>query len=234
MIERASRGTLFLDEIGDLEPTSQVKLLRLLQEREYYPLGSDIRKISDARIVVATNRPLEDLIKDPQFRQDLYFRLRTHHIDLPPLRERRGDIPLLLDAFIQEAATQLNRPAPGYTQELIDLLSAYHFPGNIRELESMVIDAVSRTIADTLDIEIFRQAIGEFKPLPAGEAGEMSTVKGRLDDLLDVESPTLKEMNQLLIDKALDRSEGNQTSAARLLGISRQALNKRLKRAEDD
>ncbi len=232
LIEQASKGTLFLDEIGDLEQQSQVKLLRLLQEREYYPLGSDVRKVTDARVVVATNRPLEEMLREGRFRRDLYYRLRTHHLHLPPLRERRGDLPLLLDAFAGEAARQLKRAAPVCDQEVISLLKRYDFPGNVRELESIVIDAVSRATNGNLSAELLRQcmttsaAFAEAPEVP-GERDDLS-----LESYLEEEFPTLKEMNEILIEKALQRTDGNQTSAAKLLGISRQALNKRLKRGD--
>lgn len=241
LIEQAAKGTLFLDEIGDLEQTSQVKLLRLLQEREYYPLGADVRKVTDARVVVATNRSLEELIRDEQFRQDLYYRLRTHHLHLPPLRERQDDLVLLLDSFIQEAARQLQKEPPDYPDELLELLRSYSFPGNIRELESMVYDAVSRSTSESLDLDLFRQHMGatiQAAKRPPEQADDQPAADGDLlsQDLQiirDDDFPTIREMNEILIEKALDRTDGNQTNAAKLLGISRQALNKRLKRAED-
>jgi DNA-binding NtrC family response regulator len=237
MIEQASKGTLFLDEIGDLGPASQQKLLRLLQEREYYPLGSDIRKVTDARILVATNRPLEQMIKEQRFRQDLYYRLRTHQVHLPPLRERRKDLPLLLEHFLREAARQLGKPAPACPREVLELLGRYAFPGNVRELEALVLDAASRATGPALEVAFFRHIV-EGAPAPGGEreASPESALAADLAALPERGFPTLREMNQLLIEKALARASGNQTSAARLLGISRQALNKRLKRggATDD
>ena len=135
LAEKASGGTLFLDEIGDLSPASQVKLLRFLQEGEFFPLGSDVAKRSDARIVVATNQELETLRDAGTFRKDLYYRLRIHHVHIPPLRERTEDLPLLLNHFLEKAAKMLGKKQPTPPKELITLLGAYHFPGNIRELE---------------------------------------------------------------------------------------------------
>ncbi|MGD8472205.1 MAG: sigma-54 dependent transcriptional regulator, partial [Desulfobacteraceae bacterium] len=143
LIERATGGTLFLDEIGDLSTASQVKLLRLLQEGEFFPLGSDVAKRSDARIVVATNQDLDKLQSSGQFRKDLYYRLGDHQIHIPPLRRRREDLALLVDHFLEKASKVLDKKKPTPPVELVTLLSTYHFPGNIRELESMIFDAVS-------------------------------------------------------------------------------------------
>ena len=112
LIERATGGTIFLDEIGDLPGASQIKLLRVLQDREYFPLGSDQPRSVDARVVVATNRELKQLANDGQIRQDLYYRLRTHHVHIPPLRERLDDVPLLLDRYVEEAAREFGKPEP--------------------------------------------------------------------------------------------------------------------------
>ncbi len=226
-IAQAAGGTLFLDEIGDLSETSQVKLLRLLQEKQYFPLGSDIPKQSDARVIVATNRDLLQLIATDSFRKDLYFRLRTHHIHIPPLRERLEDIPDLLDHFIEAAATSLIKNLPSYPRELVTLLSAYHFPGNVRELQSMVFDAVARHRTGKLSLDSFRETIQhdqELHPLvlPADDAAAILLTKlfGRF--------PSLREAEDHLVAEAVRLSDNNQGIAASLLGISRQALNKRL------
>ncbi len=143
LVEEASGGMLLLDEIGDLAPDSQVKLLRLLQEHEYFPVGSDLPKISDARVIVITNKDLQALQKSGRFRKDLYYRLCAHSIHIPPLRERLDDLSLLVDYFLEEASHSLGKKKPTPHEELITLLSNYHFPGNIRELQSMIYDAVS-------------------------------------------------------------------------------------------
>ena len=160
LIEQASGGMLFLDEIGDLKIDSQVKLLRLLEEGKYYPLGADIPKRADAKIIVATNRDVESLIETEQFRKDLYYRLQAHHIHVPPLRERRDDIPILLDYFLEEAAEAFGKKKPTPPKELLTLLSTYHFPGNIRELEGMVFDAVGRHRSGVLSTDSFKDKIG--------------------------------------------------------------------------
>ncbi|GAB6098038.1 sigma-54 dependent transcriptional regulator [Desulfatiferula olefinivorans] len=231
LIESAGSGTLFLDEIGDLSPASQVKLLRLIQNGEYYPVGSDTPKHSPARIVCSTHQDLLKKEKEGDYRKDLYYRLHTHHVHLPPLRERKDDIPLLLDHFMHLAAAETGRTVPARPRELIALLSAFHFPGNIRQLKAMVFDAVSTHGRGTLSMETFKKNMGlnrrttpsgppEAEPAAGSDANPFST----LDEL-----PTLSESSAMLIREAMARSGGNQTLAARLLGISQPALSKRLK-----
>lgn len=228
LITQAAEGTLFLDEIGDLSELSQVKLLRLLQEQEYYPVGSDIPQVSDARIVAATNRDLREMTAAKTFRNDLYFRLCSHQVMIPPLRERGEDIPLLLDFFLNAAAQMFRKSTPSYPRELVTLLASYDFPGNVRELKSMVFDAVARHISGTLSMDRFREVIGS-QPLPSGNESLLSE---RLNEWL-LESrgrfPRIREVEDLLIDVAMKLARGNQGVAASLLGITRQTLNKRLK-----
>ncbi|MBI2412589.1 MAG: sigma-54-dependent Fis family transcriptional regulator [Deltaproteobacteria bacterium] len=226
LIAQAAGGTLFLDEIGDTSESSQVKLLRLLQEQKYYPLGSDVPKGSDVRIVVATNRDLQKLIADGKFRKDLYYRLRAHQVQIPPLRERAGDIALLLNSFLADAAAEMGKRKPTAPPELATLMSTYHFPGNVRELQAMVYDAVARHKGGVLSMESFKDIIGyerAFKET-AVHASEEQAPFGP-DGF-----PTLKEMEERLITRALEISNGNQGIAASLLGLTRQALNKRLNR----
>ena len=232
LIERASGGTLFLDEIGDLGTEAQLKLLRLLEDGQYYRLGDDTPRTSEARTVVATNRTIESLMTDGTFRDDLYFRLRTHHVHLPPLHERKEDIPLLVTHFLKRAAEGLGKKTPVPPPELFTLLSTYHFPGNIRELEGMVRDAVSKHKGGVLSTASFRQEIDEQTSVLHGGALPGAGEVGFAEALASARSlPALKEVEPLVIEEALKRADGNQTIAARLLGISREALNKRLSRA---
>ncbi|MDA3904418.1 MAG: sigma-54 dependent transcriptional regulator [Desulfuromusa sp.] len=225
MVEKAAGGTLFLDEIGDLNSASQVKLLRLLQNGEYYPLGSDQPKQMTARVVVATHADLDAKMAAGEFRRDLYYRLYSHHVNLPPLRERKDDLPLLLESFLAEAAVKLGKKKPTPPKELAVLLSTYSFPGNIRELEAMVYDAVSQHNGKTLSMKSFLKRIGTQAQYPSVEQSLIAENPfSRLDDL-----PTLQQVGKLLIDEAMQRSTGNQSIAARLLGISQPALSKRLK-----
>ncbi|UCH80864.1 MAG: sigma-54-dependent Fis family transcriptional regulator [Nitrospiraceae bacterium] len=232
LIAKAGGGSLMLDEIGDLNEHSQLKLLRLLEERQYYPLGSDVSHKSNVRIIATTNKDLKNMVANGRFRKDLYYRLCTHLIQIPPLRERLEDIPLLLDHFLDEASLTLSKRKPYYPDELITLLSGYHFPGNIRELQTMIVDAVARHKSGKLSMGTFKHKIRQNdEAVPthfiSSEKGKLSETPGQSGVL-----PTLKESEAYLISEALKRSEGNQRRAAEMLGISRQALNKRLKRSE--
>lgn len=226
LIHAADGGTLFLDEIGDLSAASQVKLLRLLENGEYYPLGSDNVKRSRARIIAATHQDIPAMVVRGTFRSDLYFRLKSHLIQLPSLRERKDDLPLLLNHFLMIAAQQLNKVAPSYPKELLVLLNNYGFPGNLRELRGMVFDALSRHPGGVLSMKSFQEKMIEDAP-PVANHGEPRL---QLDGTAPL--PTLKEAEELLVDEALKRAQGNQAIAARMLGLTRQALNKRLVRAQ--
>jgi DNA-binding NtrC family response regulator len=228
LITRANRGTLFLDEIGDLGEMSQIKLLRLLQEKEYYPVGSDIVKKSDARIVLATNRDLSKLIAAGKFRNDLYYRLCAHQIQIPPLRERPDDIPLLLDHFLAGSAIALKKKKPTPPPELATLLSIYPFPGNVRELEALVFDAVARHSSGILSMESFRAVIGDVRPTIQPGGSPPSTDENPLTAIFG-HFPTIAEVEQYLIGEAMKLAKGNQGIAGSLLGMGRQTLNKRLK-----
>lgn len=228
LVEKASGGSLFLDEIGDLSPDSQVKLLRLVQEREYYPLGSDLPKTADARIIVATNQNLQTLQKSGRFRKDLYYRLSTHHLHIPPLCERQDDLPLLVEHFLNEASQSLGKKAPSYPPELMMLLSNYNFPGNIRELETIIYDAVSDHKSKKLSMERFQTHIDKERATPRPDqveslANDVSWFSG------SGPLPTLDQACLLLIIEAMKRTNYNQSMAARLLGISRQRLSRHLK-----
>ncbi|MFW5829482.1 MAG: sigma-54-dependent transcriptional regulator, partial [Planctomycetota bacterium] len=183
LIEQAADGTLFLDEIGDLAPAAQAALLRLLQEGEYYPLGQDRPRRSRARIVVASNRPLREL--GDRFRSDLYFRLRVHHIDLPPLRERGSDILLLLDHFLRECAAP-GTPPP-VDEALRRRLLAHPFPGNVRELRALVVDACTRHRHGLDPRDAFIDLLAEPSPITAqpgvDAAGPLPTIAEATDAL---------------------------------------------------
>jgi DNA-binding NtrC family response regulator len=236
MIEQAAGGTLFLDEIGDLSLESQVKLLRLLQDGTYYSLGSDIARVSDARIIVATNRDIQKMQATDHFRKDLYYRLKAHHINIPPLRERKTDIPVLVNHFLETAADALGKKKPTAPRELFTLLANYHFPGNIRELEGMIFDAVSVHKSGILSLKSFREKLSIYtvESHAAHDDTDKQIGVGEKDVLFSANLPTLKEMENLLIAEAMERANGNQRIAADLLGISRTALNNRLQRSKND
>ncbi|TVR04839.1 MAG: sigma-54-dependent Fis family transcriptional regulator [Spirochaetaceae bacterium] len=228
LIEQAAGGTLFLDEIGDMEMGPQVKLLRLLQEREYYPLGVDLPQRSNARIIAATNADLNVRQREGRFRKDLYYRLMAHHVHLPPLRQRADDIPSLVDHFLDETAATLNKKRPTVPKELYTLLVNYHFPGNIRELQSMIYDAMSRHEGGILSLSVFRNYIAEQSDSSSAEsagfqlgAEQPLAWSGRF--------PTLKEVEEFLVAEALEKSSGNQSIAARMLGVAQSTLSRKLK-----
>ncbi len=226
LVAQAAGGTLFLDEIGDIGATAQIKLLRFLQEKQYLPLGMDHPVRTDVRIVAATHRDPNELVASGVLRRDLYYRLSFHQLHIPPLRERKEDIPLLTVRFLEEAATALGRPTPTPPQALFDHLAVYPFPGNVRELKAMVFDAVSRHQGRVMSLDCFRA-------LQAGR-NSASPPSFRLADqgppiqFSQTCFPTLKEAEELLIKEALQRSEGKKSVAASMLGITRQALYSRL------
>ncbi len=232
LIVRAAGGTLFLDEIGDLSQSSQLKLLRLIQEREFYPVGSDIPRSCTARIVCASNRDIKALVAEGRFRNDLYYRLCTHLIAIPPLRSRKQDIPLLLAHFVAQAADHLGKRAPSYPRELSDLLSTYSFPGNVRELQSLVFDAVARCTTGTLSLEPFKNMLsGRTAAPPAASCasdGEDCDMAQQLESIWG-HFPTLREAEDTVVRAAMATAHDNQGIAASLLGLKRQTLNMRLK-----
>jgi len=232
LIEQAADGTLFLDEIGDLNHASQVKLLRLLQEGEYFPLGRDRPRKSNARIVAATNRNLSRLLETGEFRKDLNYRLRTHRIYIPPLRERLDDIPLLVEHFLADAARTLGKKKPTHAPELFTLLKNYSFPGNIRELQSMIIDAVSRHKSGVLSLQAFRSHIESSQPNKKFQIEQPSDAASKSPTIVfpGTVLPTIKQATDILVQEAMQRADGNQSIAAGMLGISQQALSKRLKK----
>jgi DNA-binding NtrC family response regulator len=211
--DRAQGGTLFLDEIGELSLSLQVKILRVLQEKEFERVGGTEVIKADVRIVAATNRDLDKMVIDGEFREDLLYRLKVIPIYLPPLRERREDIPLLIHYFADKYAKEINKEIPAIDQKIIDLLKEYDFPGNIRELENLM----ERLIILSSD--------GKISPslLPKEILKEAYTGKKDLF-LLPEKGINLEQVEESFVRQALEKSKGNQTHAAKLLGLSRHAL----------
>ncbi|HJV65395.1 MAG TPA: sigma-54 dependent transcriptional regulator [Geomonas sp.] len=230
LVARAAGGTLFLDEIGDLNELSQVKLLRLLQEEEYYPVGSDLVRKSHARVLLATNRDLPKRISEGRFRNDLYYRLCSHQVRIPPLRERPDDLPLLLEHFIELMSQRLGIEPPSYSKKVLELLEGYDFPGNVRELQGMVDDAVLCRKDGLISEVPFVRTISAA-PVPE-ETPQIPREENSIEQLLEAvwgHFPTLREAEDLLINTALEIAKGNQRIAAGMLGLNRQTLNMRLK-----
>jgi DNA-binding NtrC family response regulator len=229
LVQKAGDGVLFLDEIGDLSAVSQTKLLRLLQEREFQPMGSDEPLKTKARFFFATNQDLKQRMAEGTFRKDLYYRIKAHHVKLPPLRERFRDLPLLLNHFIDQAAEALKIEPPHWQPSIIDLLKRYNFPGNIRELSSIVLDAVSQNREAVLSVRSVKKSMG----------GDVKAKGSVVENLIEPEHtdfvaffdklPTLQQVNRILIEEAMRRTNRNQTAAAGLLGISQPSLSRRLK-----
>ncbi|ETR73931.1 MAG: Sigma-54 dependent DNA-binding response regulator [Candidatus Magnetoglobus multicellularis str. Araruama] len=231
LCEKASDGTLFLDEIGDLELPLQTKLLNLLQERKYYPIGEDQPRHCNARIITATNCDVTELIDKKAFRKDLYFRLHTHHIQIPPLRERMDDLPVLVDYFLKQGAKELNKKKPAVYKEMIQVLNTYTYPGNIRELKAMVDDALCQHTAHSLSLKTFKEYIRKQSQDKIDDVENKYSIQNIFKILTSL--PTIKEASEMLVNEALKRAKGNLSIAAPILGISRQALGKRIKRRKN-
>jgi DNA-binding NtrC family response regulator len=227
LIEQAAGGTLFLDEIGDLNHGAQVKLLRLLQEHEYMPLGSDVTQTSDTRVMASTHADLWSLKQQNKFRNDLHYRLRTHRVMIPPLRDRKEDLPLLCDHFLSQAAEALSKTKPSLAPELTKLLESYDYPGNVRELQAMIFDALAQHRTGHLGSSSFRIHMQRTR-------AAQSTAPAHEDPSPDAVAfgeplPTIRQATRMLVQEALRRTGNNQSQAANLLGITQQALNKRLR-----
>jgi DNA-binding NtrC family response regulator len=232
LIAKAQGGTLFLDEIGDLGSDSQVKLLRLLQEREYYRLGSDALIKSDARIITASNADFNAVVSQGLFRRDLYHRLRSHHIHIPPLRERPDDVPLLIDHYLQNSAVSMGRAMPSLAREARDALVAYQYPGNVRELINLMHHAVACNSRDTLTLKDFPE-LGSTHPLNQQDFSVFRDKQFRIHAAFP-QFPSLESLEKLLIGEALRLSSGNKSIAADLLGIARSTLHRKLADVETE
>ncbi len=222
MAEIAGQGTLFLDEIGDLTPASQVKLLRLLQEREYYPLGAETPKRLEARVIAATHRDPSSL------RSDLFFRLRAYHVRIPPLRERLDDLPQLVANFVREAAADLRRERPQIPDKLYRYLRQYDFPGNIRELRAMVFDAVARHVSGPLPVEPFLESM---HVTASGESPSAAAAPNLTASTIIADSDW-REMERLNLLNALNKAHwkvAGKGGAAELLGLKPSTLESRMK-----
>jgi len=218
--EQAHTGSIFLDEIGDLSPGLQTKLLRFLQEREFERVGSNQTIKADVRVMAATSRDLEDGIRGGTFREDLYYRLNVIAIFLPPLRERRGDIPLLVDHFLQKYSEKNRRPLPKISKEARDLLLQYDYPGNVRELENIMERSLVISRGDVITTrDLPFQVLGGMQEAKLGSESEGKSLNSMLS-----------QMEKDLILRALDQHRWIQTKAAQSLGISERVLRYKMKK----
>jgi two-component system response regulator PilR (NtrC family) len=222
LFEAAHSGTLLLDEVAELPVAMQVKLLRVLQERKVKPVGGVAEREVDVRIVAATNRDLETEVEKGTFRQDLFYRLDVIRLRLPPLRERREDIPLLVDHFLRKFSAEHGRKVAGVDPEAMQALMAYHFPGNVRELENLIERAVILAPGDRLTLDAFPTLGGLSAATPS-----LSNVPFVPESGLDLER-VVEDFERSIIISALERTGGNRTEAARLLSVSFRSLRYRL------
>ncbi len=217
-VEQAQGGTLFLDELGEIDASIQIKLLRFLGERTFERVGSSKTHSADVRLITATNKRLEDLVAAGQFREDLYYRLKGVRIELPPLRERRGDIPLLAQAFMRESARENAKPVKEITAEAMEKLMNYSWPGNVRELRSAMETAVVLSRSEKIAV----------RDLPAEVRGADASGTGGTRQISGASGLTVKEVERQLIIRALKEANGSRTDAAKRLGMSRRTLHRKL------
>jgi transcriptional regulator with PAS, ATPase and Fis domain len=224
--EQAHKGTLFLDEVGTMSPALQAKLLRVLQEREFERVGDSHTIKVDVRVIAATHSDLARMVADGTFREDLYYRLNVIPVRVPPLRDRREDIPLLVQHFLQKLAAELGRPVPGVAQEVMRRLMAYTWPGNVRQLEN----AIERALAFSqsrpqIDLQDLSPELQDEQSVPVGAELWLP------DEGLDFDT-YISGIELSLIRRSLERTQGNKRQAARLLGLKRTTLIEKLKRLE--
>jgi len=215
--EQANGGTLFLDEIGEIDANTQVKLLRLLGERTFERVGGNQTITSDVRLITATNKNLEKLVADGKFRDDLFYRLNVVQINMPLLRERREDIPLLVNAFLKQFAKENNKPVRELTPDAMNCIMAYDWPGNVRELRTAIEHGVVMSNSPKITLRDLPAPLRQAKNIAAGKP--VSSTGNLLD---------LHETEHRLMMRALEETNGNVTAAAKKLGISRRTLHRKL------
>jgi DNA-binding NtrC family response regulator len=218
--ELAGEGTVFLDEIGDMGPELQSKFLRVLEEREFYPVGGERPRSTKARIIAATHRPLEELVRDGSFREDLYFRLKVVEIQVPPLRERKGDVLLLAKHLLSKIGRKLHRELKGVSDEAMEVLESYEWPGNVRELENT----------------LTRAAVLARGPIIGADQISLAAIPTRRRDE-GAEGPrddSLEAVEAAHVQRILNETGGNKRRTARILGISRPRLDRLIEKHHTD
>jgi DNA-binding NtrC family response regulator len=218
LFEAANHGTIFLDEIGEMSPTMQVKLLRVLQERKVRPVGAHEETTIDARVIAATNRDLAAMVKQGTFREDLYYRISVIPIELPPLREKREDIPDLVEHFVQKFCTQTGRSL-SVSEKAMEMLERYSWPGNVRELEHTIERAVALERTERIQPEALPQAVTNYNPARSASSSAFDLPEEGLNL-----TAHLEHLEKSYILEALRRTGGNQTRAAEILHLSVRSL----------
>ena len=229
LFETAHRGTLLLDEVGEMALSMQVKLLRALQEKRVLRVGSAEEIDVDVRVIAATNRPLEQLVREKQFREDLYYRLNVIPILVPPLRHRAEDIPLLAEHFRERFSRETGKAVSRIASETMDRLVAYHWPGNVRELENVIERAMALETAPSILVERLPEAMQLHKAVEETPADESPRLREGFD--LDAH---LKTVERRYLELALEQADGNRPEAARLLGITPRSLRYLLRKYAED
>jgi DNA-binding NtrC family response regulator len=217
-VEQAQGGTLFLDEIGEIDATIQIKLLRFLGERTYERVGSNKTLTTDVRVIAATNKDLESMVKAGTFREDLYFRLNVVPIKMPPLRARVTDVPLLAQAFLKEFSKENNKPVTEFTTDALELLIGYNWPGNVRELRTAIEHAVVLCRGEKISA----------RDLPPNVRAAGGNAVADPQRMLARNDLTVKEAEKQLLIRALKENKGNRTLAAKQIGMSRRTLHRKL------
>ena len=240
--EQCSGGTIFLDEVGDTSPLLQAKMLRLLQQQQFERVGGNQTIQTDVRIIAATNRPLEEMVEEGQFRADLFYRLNVFTVQIPPLRERQDDILLLIEYFLSRFKGELGHPEiEGIAPEAVELLQSYEWPGNVRELQSVVRKAILNSAGPVIVVKNLSPELrsthrsGTARP---GQLADTSTGESDLRQVIDerisansenLYAETLERMERFLLTRVLEATEGNQSQAARMLGITRGSLRNKIR-----
>jgi two-component system nitrogen regulation response regulator GlnG len=234
--EQCNGGTLFLDEIGDMSPPLQAKILRVLQEQRFERVGGNDTIATDVRVIAATNRNLEEMVTENQFRDDLFYRLNGFTIRLPSLRERGDDLILLIDHFLAKANHELGKSVRGVSPEIVDILERYTWPGNVRELQSVIRQAVLQSTGPVLFAEFLPETVE-----PAAEALESPSESASVDywgtlveklllsECGDLYDQALHHMEKEVISRVLSHVGGNQVAAAKILGITRTTLRTKIR-----
>jgi two-component system nitrogen regulation response regulator GlnG len=236
--EQCGGGTLFLDEVGEMTPLMQSKVLRVLQDNRFERVGGNETIESDVWIVAATNRDLEAMVANGQFRADLYYRLNGFPVSLPPLRERVSDIPLLVEHFLARFAKELGKPVCEVARETMDMLARYSWPGNVRELQSSLKQAIIQTTGAVILPEFLPAALRGATTRPSAASAAHGALRSPLDDFIaarihagtqTLHADLISYVERILVDRVLRHTEGNLSRAAHLLGITRGSLRNKIR-----